>query len=85
MWEYFAEHFHYDEFLGVQYADFVGRFKRANYPPKKIDGVIDATRLGNRCYQEAFTYVPIKQNGAEDCLNLNIFVPWGVQHFRLDV
>ena len=65
--------------MGVQYADFVGRFKKAVYPPQTHPYVVNATTLGNRCHQLDYIKFPLNQEDAEDCLNLNIYVPWGVK------
>ena len=75
----FSDNLHYDEFLGVQYADFVGRFKKAVYPPQMIHDVFNATSLGSQCYQPDYIKFPLNQQDSEDCLNLNIYVPGGVK------
>jgi acetylcholinesterase len=59
------------------------RFRRPE-PAEPWDGVWDATRLPNSCYQERYEYFPgfegeemwnPNTNISEDCLYLNIWVP----------
>ncbi|KAG8237105.1 hypothetical protein J437_LFUL008157 [Ladona fulva] len=59
------------------------RFRRPE-PIEPWDGVLDATKLPNSCYQERYEYFPgfegeemwnPNTNISEDCLYLNIWVP----------
>nr|WLK66396.1 carboxylesterase [Eocanthecona furcellata] len=59
-------------FLGVPYASPPDRFK-APSPPKKWEGILDATKPKNDClhYTELGLYIV----GSEDCLYANVYTP----------
>ena len=54
-------------FLGIPYADPVGRFEYSK-PNSKTGATIQATQQGNQCPQSG--------SGAEDCLFLSIYTPY---------
>ena len=52
------------------------RFKRPEtLPDKSWEGVFDASRSVTKCVQMSEVPMIRKLNGAEDCLQLNVYVP----------
>ncbi|KPJ20839.1 Acetylcholinesterase [Papilio machaon] len=64
-------------FRGIPYAQPpLGdlRFK-APQPVKPWNGVRDAKKLGNECYQYNVVFSKVAKQGSEDCLYVNVFSP----------
>ncbi|TVY46502.1 Para-nitrobenzyl esterase [Lachnellula occidentalis] len=73
------------QYLGIQYAEVPGRFRRPKPPAPWKDGCYDGTKLGPYCPQPPRDFYPIpaaarpwlEMPGTDEfnCLNLNISVP----------
>lgn len=80
-------------FKGIPYAKApvdARRFKRPE-PADKWDGILDATRWGNKCIQreqqkgsfyqkEFYDSEEFSADSSEDCLNLNIYLPKNIEN-----